>query len=101
LPWGIMPVFTGILTKVGVYALYRVFTVVFPGEMVVWLQPLLLAMAALTMLVGVLSALSQWSMRSILAFHSISQVGYMLFGLAIFTTPALGGGIIFIIHHAL
>lgn len=100
-PVGLFPLFSGILTKVGVYCLYRVFPLVFPEHLGDVYQPLLLALAGLTMLVGVLGALSQWTFRHILAFHSMSQIGYMLFGLALFTPLGLAGGIFFIIHHAL
>lgn len=100
-PIGIQPYFVGILSKVGVYSLYRILTISFPSLMIESLQPLLLVLAGATMLLGVLSALSQWTFRHILAFHSMSQIGYMLFGLAMFSVGGLAGGIFFLIHHAL
>ena len=100
-PLGIQPFFVGILSKVGVYSLYRVLTLVFPGSAGGELQPLLLFLAGATMLVGVLSALSQWTFRHILAFHSMSQIGYMLMGLSLFTAAGLAGGVFFLVHHAL
>lgn len=92
--------FAGLLTKVGVYALFRVFTLIFSvhepltAELLIW-------MAGTTMLTGVLGAAAQFEFRRILSFHIISQIGYMLMGLALAAaTPlALVGGIFYIMHH--
>jgi hypothetical protein len=59
----------------------------------------LLFLAAATMLIGVLGALGRNSIREILSFHIISQVGYMVFGLALFTPLAIAAGIFYIVHH--
>lgn len=100
-PPGILAYFSGVLTKVGVYCLYRVFTLLFrdPAAMAEWFQPLILAIAGFTMLVGVLSALSQWTMRRILSTHIISQIGYMIFGLGLFTPLGIAAGIFYIAHQ--
>ncbi len=100
-PAGVVAYFSGILTKVGVYCLYRVFTLLFYDEslMTPWFQPLILAIGGLTMIVGVLCALAQMTMRRILSFHIISQIGYMIFGLGLFTVSSLAFGIFYIIHH--
>jgi multicomponent Na+:H+ antiporter subunit D len=98
-PVAVSAVFAGLLTKVGVYALVRAFTLVFtedPGLT----HGLLLLSAALTMVVGVLGAASQAEFRRILSFHSVSQVGYMVLGLGIMTPLALAGTILFLVHHA-
>ena len=90
--------FAGLLTKVGVYAMFRVFTLIFPLEDSL-IRNLLLGMAGATMLVGVLGAAAQFEFRRILSFHIISQIGYMLMGLALFTPLAIIGGVFYIIHH--
>lgn len=81
--------FAAVLTKVGVYALIRTSTLLFDHAWSV-LGPALLVIAGCTMVIGVLGAASQSDMRRILAFHSVSQVGYMLMGLAI-ALAALAG----------
>lgn len=98
LPSGVVAIFAGLLTKVGVYALMRVFTLVFslPNT---GLQTLLIIIAGLTMLTGVLGAASQFNIKRILSFHIISQIGYMVMGLALYTPLAIAGGIFYIIHH--
>ncbi|WP_333608855.1 Na+/H+ antiporter subunit D [Arsukibacterium sp.] len=91
-------VFAGLLTKVGVYALYRVFTLIFNTE-VAFTHNILLWMAVFTMLTGVLGAAAQFEIRRILSFHIISQIGYMMLGLALYTPLALIGGVFYIMHH--
>lgn len=97
-PAAVSAVFAGLLTKVGVYAMIRTLTLVFvPSQ--TFIQPLLLVVAALTMVSGVLGAVAQGEFRRILAFHSISQVGYMLFGLALLSPLGIAGAIFFMLHH--
>ena len=97
-PPAIAAVFSGLLTKVGVYALLRVFTLIFTRD-VVATHSLLLVMACLTMVTGVLGAAVQTEFRRILGFHIISQVGYMIMGLGLYTSLALAGSIFYLIHH--
>jgi len=99
-PVTIAALFAGLLTKVGVYALVRIFTLVFVGDNE-FTHTLLLWIAGFTMVVGVLGALSHREVRRILAFHSVSQVGYMVMGLGLFTTFSLAGTIFFVLHHAI
>ncbi len=97
-PISIAAIFAGMLTKVGVYSLIRVFTLIFVND-VGYTHTILLWIAGLTMFVGVLGAASQYDMRRILSFHIISQIGYMVLGLALYTPLAVAGGIFYIMHH--
>jgi multicomponent Na+:H+ antiporter subunit D len=81
-----------------VYALFRVFTLLFTQD-VGYTHTLLLAVAVLTMLTGVLGAVAQTDVRKILSFHIVSQIGYMVMGLALFTPLALLGGVFYVVHH--
>jgi multicomponent Na+:H+ antiporter subunit D len=90
--------FAGLLTKVGVYALFRMFTLLF-DQQVGYTHTLLLWIAGFTMLTGVLGAAAQFEFRRILSFHIISQIGYMIMGLALFTPLAIVGGVFYIMHH--
>ncbi|OGT50076.1 MAG: NADH/ubiquinone/plastoquinone [Gammaproteobacteria bacterium RIFCSPHIGHO2_12_FULL_41_15] len=89
--------FAGLLTKVGIYALIRLTTLIVPHDR--WIMSGLLVSAGFTMLTGVLGAMSQYHLRRILSFHIISQIGYMVMGLAIGTPLALAGAIFYIAHH--
>jgi multicomponent Na+:H+ antiporter subunit D len=97
-PVAVSAIFAGLLTKVGVYALIRFFTTIFTHN-VEFTHSLLLVSAALTMLTGVLGAAAQNDLRKILSFHIISQIGYMILGLALFSPLAIAGAIFYIIHH--
>lgn len=97
-PVAVTAIFAALLTKVGVYALIRVVTVVFAGATGL-LQPLLLAVAAATMIVGVLGAAAQSDVRRILSFHIVSQIGYIVLGLALFTTLGLLGAVFYLVHN--
>ncbi len=96
-PSPVTAIFAGLLTKVGVYALLRTQLLLFPPES----RPatLLLWIAGLTMVVGVLGAVAQKDMKRILSFHIVSQIGYMVMGLALFTVAGVAAAIYFIVHQ--
>ena len=90
------PCSPGLLTKVGVYAIVRSQTLLFPGAVPSWL---VLGLAGLTMIVGVLGAIAQNDMKRILSFHIVSQIGYMVLGLGLFTVSGIAGTVFFIVHQ--
>src|SRR5690606_37505367 len=93
----VLAIFAALLTKVGVYAIVRCFTLIFP--VTEGLATVIGIIAALTMITGVLGAASHFDIRKILSFHIISQIGYMLVGVAIATPLALAGSVLYIVHH--
>jgi len=97
-PVAISAIFAGLLTKVGVYALIRTFTLIFTQD-IGYTHGILLVVAALTMITGVLGAAAQNQFRKILSFHIISQIGYMVLGLALFTPLAVAGAVFYLVHH--
>ena len=97
-PVAVSAIFAGLLTKVGVYTLIRVFTLLFSQD-IAYTHDIILVIACLTMVTGVLGAMAQNEFRRILSFHIISQVGYMVLGLGLFTPLALAGSIFYIMHH--
>ncbi|MEX2655118.1 MAG: Na+/H+ antiporter subunit D [Acidimicrobiia bacterium] len=89
-------IFAGLLTKVGVYAIIRTQTLMFSdGEA----SMLLLVVAGLTMTAGVFGAIAQDDVKRILSFHIISQIGYMIFGLGLFTVVGLAATVFYVVHH--
>ena len=89
--------FAALLTKVGVYALLRSFTIVYDGSEG-WIQGVLMVAAILTMIVGISGAVSQTQIRRILGFTIISAIGYMVLGLAIYTPLAIMGALFYLFH---
>jgi multicomponent Na+:H+ antiporter subunit D len=96
-PVAVSAVFAGLLTKVGVYALIRIFTLIFVHD-VGYTHTVILLLAALTMVIGVLGAVAQHDMRRLLSFHIVSQIGYLLMSLGLFSPLALAGGVLFMVH---
>ncbi|MGH1490889.1 MAG: proton-conducting transporter membrane subunit [Acidimicrobiales bacterium] len=94
-PTTITAVFAGLLTKIGIYAMIRFHTLTSMDE----LGPIFLIVAGATMIIGALGALAQSDVKRILSFHIISQIGYMLMGLGLFSAAGTTGAILFLIHH--
>ncbi|MFB5082875.1 proton-conducting transporter transmembrane domain-containing protein [Symbiobacterium thermophilum] len=97
-PNGIAPLFASMLTKVGVYGLIRVFTLIFIHDSGLT-HSLLLVIGGLTMFLGVMGAISQYDFKAILSYHIISQIGYMIMGLGLYTVLGLAGAVFYIAHH--
>ncbi len=96
-PVTVTALFSGLLTKVGVYALVRVFTLLFLAD-VAFTHTLLLVLGGLTMVTGVLGAAAQYDIRRLLSFHIISQIGYLLMGLGLFSQSSLAATLYFMVH---
>src|SRR5918999_4646822 len=95
-PAPVTAVFAGLLTKVGVYAIIRTQTLLFPGGA---LDQVLMWAALATMLVGILGAVAQTDIRRILSFTLVSHIGYMVFGVALGTAAGLAGAVFYVAHH--
>jgi formate hydrogenlyase subunit 3/multisubunit Na+/H+ antiporter MnhD subunit len=89
-------VFAGLLTKVGVYAIIRTETIIFPGSE---LNPVLMVLALLTMVVGVLGAVAQADIKRLLSFTLVSHIGYMILGVALGSAAGTSAAIFYIVHH--
>lgn len=93
----ITALFSGIHTKIANYAIYRLYAVIFDGdETYLWVG---IVFFSLTMLIGVLGAVGEYTTRSILVFHMTSQIGYIMLGVALFTELGLTAGIFYLVHH--
>ena len=96
-PSPVTAVFAGLLTKVGVYAIQRTQTLLYPDAQRI--QQVLLILAILTMVVGILGALVQDDLERLLSFTIVSHIGYMLFGLGLFSVAGLAGAVLYTVHH--
>ncbi len=97
-PAAIGAVFAGLLTKVGVYALMRIFTLLFQDAPPA-LFMLLLVMSASTMVIGLVAALNERDFRRILSFNLVGHIGYTTASLSVLTPAALAGAIFYVLHH--
>jgi multicomponent Na+:H+ antiporter subunit D len=93
----IAALFSGLHTKVAIYAIYRIYAVVFDGDSRwLWVG---IVLFSVTMVVGGLGAVGQNTARAVLAFSTVSQVGYILLGVALFGPLGLTAGIFYQLHH--
>ena len=97
-PTAVTTIFGALLTKVGVYAILRTFTLLFVPDAAGTTQTVILLFAGFTMVTGVLGAVAQFDFRRLLSFHIISQIGYLVMGIGIATTLSLAGTIFFLVH---
>jgi multicomponent Na+:H+ antiporter subunit D len=95
-PAPVTAVFAGLLTKVGVYAIIRTQTLLFPTGA---LDDVLMWAALATMLIGILGAVAQTDIRRVLSFTLVSHIGYMVFGISLATTAGLAGAVFYVVHH--
>jgi multicomponent Na+:H+ antiporter subunit D len=98
LPPSLGALYSGLLTKVGIYLLLRLLGTVMP-EGQDQLYTLIAWLGGGTMLFGVLGAISRSGIREILAFHVLSQVGFMILAIGFFTPYAFAAAIFYMVHH--
>jgi multicomponent Na+:H+ antiporter subunit D len=95
-PAPVTAVFAGLLTKVGVYAIIRTETLLFPGGRV---ADLLMVAAFATMIVGILGAVAQSDLKRLLSFTLVSHIGYLLFGVGLASRAGIAAAVFYTLHH--
>lgn len=96
-PAAVAALFGALLTKVGVYAMFRMFTLVFTHEPSIT-HTLIGMMAAVTLVVGSIGAIAYKDLRQIAIYNIIIAIGFIMVGLAVTTPSALEGSIYYLIH---
>ncbi len=98
-PSAVAATFGGLLTKVGIYAIIRVFSLIFvPDD---FTKNLLMVLAILTIITGSLGALIKINIRRLFSYLIVCHIGFMIGGIAMFTKIALMGTIFYLIHDIL
>ena len=101
-PAPISAILSGLLIKVsGVYALTRIFFNVFGLEPGAWLSQILMGLGIVSAVIAAFLAIGQKDMKRMLAYSSISQVGYVVLGIGIGTPLGVAGGLFHLFNHAL
>lgn len=95
-PAPVTAVFAGLLTKVGVYAIIRTQTLLFPDGR---LNTVLLILALATMVIGILGAVTQNDIKRLMSFTLVSHIGYMIFGIGLGSKIGMGAAIFYVAHH--
>lgn len=96
-PTAISAIFAALLTKVGIYAIIRTFSLIFYHEPHIT-HLLIGVLAALTMILGAIGAVAYWDIRKILTYNVVVSVGFILAGLASFTYEGILGSVYYLIH---
>ena len=100
-PTSISMVFSGMVNKAGVYGMIRLIYVIFRAMELPAFQVMLATFGTVTMFIGVTMALAQHDFKRLLAFHSISQVGYILTAVSLGTALGLEAGLFHAMNHTL
>lgn len=110
LPAGLGAYFSALLTKVGIYLLLRLGLTIMPDQANAMAEPILWIGVG-SIFIGVIAALGQKEMKKLLAFHTVSQIGYILVGVSVafllllenpfISQMAIVGVLIYILHHSL
>jgi len=96
-PTVISAIFAALLTKVGIYAIVRMFTLIFYHQPEIT-HTILVWMGAITMIFGAFGAVAYWGIRKILAYNVIVSVGLIIFGIGIASDTSLTGAVYYLIH---
>lgn len=86
-PSHVSAIMSGVMIKLGIYMMFRLFVDVFP-QLPLWYGTVILIVGAVSSLLGVLYALAEHDIKRLLAYHSIENIGIILLG--------LGTGMIFL-----
>ena len=98
-PAPISAMLSGVLIKsLGVYALCRILYNIIGISPA--LSSILMTLGALSMVIGVFLAIGQWDLKRLLAYHSISQIGYVILGIGIGTPLGMLGGLFHLFNHS-
>ncbi|MGB2630075.1 MAG: monovalent cation/H+ antiporter subunit D family protein [Candidatus Omnitrophota bacterium] len=99
-PAPISAMLSGVIIKsLGIYTLCRIFFNVF--GMTPKVLEIFLFLGALSMVVGVCLAIGQWDFKRLLAYHSISQIGYVILGIGLGTPLGILGGLFHLFNHSI
>lgn len=96
-------VLSGIITKAGVLAIIRVVFYQFGADFIrgTWVQYVWIALCLITVLLGSVLAFRAQQLKKRLAYSSVSQVSYVLFGLSLLTAGGMMGALLHLVFHAI
>ena len=98
-PSPVSALLSGVTLKVAVYAIARIATIVFPGQSA--LAAFCVVLGAVTMLVGIITAFHQTDLKRMLAYSSVSQMGYIIMALGIGSYLGFYGAVFHLFNHAI
>ena len=96
-------VLSGLITKMGVLAIIRVIYYQFGMDFVAgtWVQKTVLCLAIFTVFMGSMLAYKEKGLKKRLAYSTVSQVSYILFGLLLCNPDGFAGAMLQLVYHAI
>ncbi len=99
-PAPISSMLSGVLIKaLGIYVIIRIFYNILGAPKI--FTDAFLILGTISIMVGVLLAIGQWDLKRLLAYHSISQIGYILLGIGLATPLGILGAVFHLFNHAI
>jgi len=99
-PTAVSVILAGVLLKMGIYGMMRISFPMFPST-ALWFSVPLLILAFINIIYGALVAMAQKDMKKMVAYSSISHMGYALLGLAAFTVTGFNGAVMQMVNHGI
>ncbi|WP_077326536.1 Na+/H+ antiporter subunit D [Virgibacillus siamensis] len=96
-PTAVAALFGALMTKVGIYAMFRMFTLVFYHEPQIT-HNMIGILAALTLIGGSIGAIAYRDIRLIVSYNVLIAVGFIMAGLAVGSPEAIEGSIYYLVH---
>ena len=98
LPYPLAALFSAMLTKVGIYTLFRCLVTLMPHHLIN-IYDFILILSIPTMVIGIMGALYTKNMKEILCYNLVSHIGFMMVGIGIFSQDSLSAALFYAIHH--
>ncbi len=99
-PTPISVLLAGVLLKMGAYGFYRISYPILP-DAARWFGPYMGILAVIGIIYGGFVAFAQKDFKKMVAYSSVSHMGFVLLGLAVFTTAGLNGALLQMFNHAM
>ncbi len=99
-PSPISAMLSGVMIKVGAYGVLRIFFLIFPPVLYLF-KPIIIILALITIAIGAMSAVGQTDVKRLLAYSSVSQIGYIFLGIGMGSVYALAASLVFLVNHAI
>ncbi len=98
-PTAISVILAGVLLKMGTYGLLRINYGILPGPTLGLAYWLLAALGTFNIVYGALCAMAQTDLKKLVAYSSISHMGYVMLGMAAFTPQGINGAVLQMFNH--
>ncbi len=98
-PSPISAMLSGVLIKVGVYGMLRVFFLMFTVTLDMF-QPIIIILSLVTIVIGAVSAIGQNDVKRLLAYSSVGQIGYVFLGIGMGSVYTIAAALVYLVNHA-